>query len=43
VEGNLLPRKIKGDEDNAGIIESQRGTQAHPMMMMRFFVDICRK
>ncbi|CAF1130542.1 unnamed protein product [Adineta ricciae] len=29
----LLPKKTKGDGENAGSMESQRGTQAHPMMM----------
>jgi hypothetical protein len=27
--------KTKGDDDNGGSMESQRGTQAHPMMMMQ--------
>jgi len=35
IRAELLPKKTKGDEDNAGSMESQRGTQAHPMMMMQ--------
>jgi len=33
IRSELLPKKAKGDEDNAGSIESQRGTQAHMMMV----------
>jgi len=35
IRAELLPKKTKGDEDNAGSMESQRGTQPHPMMMMQ--------
>jgi len=34
IRAELLPKKTKGD-DNAGSMESQRGTQPHPMMTMQ--------
>ncbi|CAF1017619.1 unnamed protein product [Rotaria sp. Silwood1] len=33
IRSELLPKKAKADEDNAGSMESQRGTQGHQMMM----------
>jgi len=34
IRSELLPKKTKGDEDNAGSLESQRGgAHGHPMMM----------
>jgi len=35
IRAELLPKKTKGDENNAGSMESQRGTQPNPMMMMQ--------
>jgi len=35
IRSELLPKKNKGDDNNAGSMESQRGTQAHPTMMMQ--------
>jgi len=35
IRAELLPKKTKGDEGNAGSLESQRGTQGHQMMMMQ--------
>jgi hypothetical protein len=35
IRSELLPKKAKGEEDNAGSIESQRGAQRNPMTMMQ--------
>lgn len=35
IRSELLPKKAKGDETNAGNIESQRGNQSHPAMMVQ--------
>ena len=35
IRSELLPKKAKGEEDNAGSMESQRGTQGHTMMVMQ--------
>lgn len=35
IRTELLPKKMKGDEDNAGSMESQRGAQGQQMMMVQ--------
>jgi histone H2A len=35
IRAELLPKKTRGDDDNAGSMESQRGTQAPHMMMVQ--------